>query len=93
MADLSRKRSRDRLAPRREPYWQRLDAGAYLGFRPGTETWLARLRGLDRKQQHHALGEALEFDEAKRSSSLCAVVEAPARQAAPRSTRLADSDR
>ena len=33
MADLSRKRSRDRLAPRREPYRQRLAAGAYLSFR------------------------------------------------------------
>ena len=66
MADLSRERARDRLAPRREPYWQRLAAGAYLGFRRGPDTWLARFRGRDKKQQHHALGEALEFDEAKR---------------------------
>lgn len=65
MADLSRKRVRDRLAPRREPYWQRLADGAYLGFRRGPDTWLARFRGRDKKQQHQALGEALEFDEAK----------------------------
>jgi hypothetical protein len=51
---------------RREPYWQRLAAGAYLGFRRGPDTWLARFRGPDKIQQHHALGEALEFDEAKR---------------------------
>src|SRR4051812_10555347 len=65
MADLSRKRDRDRLAPRREPYWQRLEAGAYLGFRRGPNTWLARFRGRDGKQQYQPLGEALEFDEAK----------------------------
>jgi integrase len=66
MADLSRKRVRDRLSPRREPYWQRLAAGAYLGFRRGPNTWLARFRGRDQKQQYHPLGEGLEFDEAKR---------------------------
>ncbi len=66
MADLSRKRLRDQLKHRREPYWQRLAAGAYLGFRRGPDTWLARFRGRDRKQQYQSLGEALEFDEAKR---------------------------
>ena len=66
MADLSRKRVRDRFSPRREPYWQRLAAGAYLGFRRGPNTWLARFRGRDEKQQYHSLGEGLEFDEAKR---------------------------
>lgn len=66
MGDLSRKRVRDHLPPRREPYWQRLAAGAYLGFRRGPNTWLARFRGRDNKQQYQALGEALEYDEAKR---------------------------
>jgi integrase len=66
MTDLSRKRSRDRLTPRREPYWQRLAAGAYLGFRRGPDTWLARFRGRDKRQQHHSLGEAVEYDEAKK---------------------------
>jgi integrase len=66
MADLSRKRDRDRLKPRREPYWQRLEEGAYLGFRRGPDTWVARFRGRDRKQQYQSLGEALEYDEAKR---------------------------
>ena len=64
--DLSRKRERERLPIRREAYWQRLAAGAYLGFRRGPETWLARYRGRNGKQQWQPLGEALEFDEAKR---------------------------
>jgi hypothetical protein len=70
MADLSRKRSRDRLAPRREPYRQRLAAGAYLSFRRSRDNWLARFRGRDKKQQRHALGEALEFYEAKRRAGI-----------------------
>lgn len=63
--DLSRKRVRSQLAERREPYWQRLAEGAYLGFRRGPDTWLARFRGRDGKQQFKPLGEGLEFDEAK----------------------------
>lgn len=66
MTDLSRKRERERLTPRHEPYWQRLAEGAYLGFRRGPDTWLARVRGRDQMQKYHALGQALEYDEAKR---------------------------
>jgi len=66
LSDLSRKKTRERLPARREPYWQRLAEGAYLGFRRGPDTWIARFRGQDNKQQYHSLGEALEFDEAKR---------------------------
>jgi integrase len=65
LADLSRKRERERLHVRREPYWQRLAEGAYLGFRRGPDTWVARYRGRDGKQQYRALGEALEYDPAK----------------------------
>lgn len=68
MTDLSRKRDRERLPLRPDPYWQRLGAGAYLGFRRGPNTWLARFRGRDGKQHWQALGEALEFDEAKRGA-------------------------
>jgi integrase len=64
--DLSRKRERERLPIRREAYWQRLAGGAYLGFRRGPDTWLARYRGRNGRQQWQPLGEALEFDEAKR---------------------------
>lgn len=56
---------RERLAARREPYWQRLAEGQYLGFRRGPDTWIARYRGRDERQQYHALGEALQFDDAK----------------------------
>jgi integrase len=65
MADLSRKRDRDQLAPRREPYWQRLGAGAYLGFRRGPDTWVVRFRGRDEKQQYASLGDGLDFNDAK----------------------------
>lgn len=68
MADLSRKRDRERLKPRREPYWQRLAEGTYLGFRCGPDTWVARFRGRDGKQQYKAIGEALEYDDAKRAA-------------------------
>jgi len=66
MTDLSRKRIRGQLAPRREPYWQRLSSGAYLGFRRGPDTWIARFRGHDEKQRYNSLGDSLEFDEAKK---------------------------
>lgn len=64
--DLSRKRVRDRLPERREAYWQRLAEGAYLGFRRGPDTWLARFRGRNKKQQWKPLGEGMEYDQAKR---------------------------
>lgn len=63
--DLSRKRERDRLTPRPDCYWQRLAEGAYLGFRRGPDTWHARFRGRDGKQQYQPLGEALDYDIAK----------------------------
>lgn len=44
--DLSKVGKRDDLKARREPYWQRLRSGCYLGFRPslrgGPGTWIAR---------------------------------------------------
>ncbi|MDR5757666.1 tyrosine-type recombinase/integrase [Caballeronia sp. LZ035] len=61
------KTSRDRLTPRREPYWARIRAGLYVGFRR-TETgghWLGRLRGEDGRQRFVALGPDLpDFDTA-----------------------------
>jgi integrase len=68
LADLSRKRERERLAVRREPYWQRLAERAYLGFRRGPDTWIARYRGRDGKQQYNSVGEHAEFDDAKRAA-------------------------
>jgi integrase len=75
LVDLARKRERERLAAGREPYWQRLTEGAYLGFRRGPDTWVARCRGRDGKQKYKALGESLEYDEAKeRAEEWCGQV-------------------
>lgn len=68
MPDLTRKRTRERLKIRAEPYWQRLAKGAYLGFRRGPDTWIARHRGWDGKQRYQALSDAVEYDEAKRTA-------------------------
>lgn len=44
--DLSKVGVREKLKARREPHWQRLRAGCFLGFRPskrgGKGTWIAR---------------------------------------------------
>lgn len=44
--DLSKVGDRERLKTQREPHWQRLRAGCFLGFRPskrgGRGTWIAR---------------------------------------------------
>jgi integrase len=68
MTDLTRKRERDRLKRRREPYWQRLAAGAALGFRRGPDTWIAKYRSRDGVRHLKALGEALEYYQAKRTA-------------------------
>lgn len=53
--------ARDRLKPRREPYWHRVSKGCYVGFRRMTTTtpgnWWARYRdGNTGKQVAHGLG-------------------------------------
>lgn len=70
MSDLSRKRDRERLKIRREPYWQRLDAGSFLGFRRGSDTWIARFRNRDGGQSYNALPDAADYDAAKRAAEL-----------------------
>jgi len=50
--DLSRVKEREALPPRREPYWQRLTPGCFVGYRPslreGAGTWIARAYDEDR---------------------------------------------
>jgi integrase len=65
MPDLSRKRDRERLRIRREPYWQRLAKGAYIGFRRGADSWIVRYRDRDGRQNYKALEGVTEFDQAK----------------------------
>ncbi|MEM7701282.1 MAG: hypothetical protein AAF251_05035 [Pseudomonadota bacterium] len=60
--DLSRVANRERLKVRREPHWQRLRAGCFLGFRPsrhgGKGTWIARVCDEDTsKYQVKSIGD------------------------------------
>ena len=60
--DLSKVGEREKLKARREPYWQRLRTGCFVGFRPskrdGKGTWIARAYDEDaRKYQLKALGD------------------------------------
>lgn len=59
--------ARDKLKPRRGPYWHRLSKGCHVGFRKMTATghgsWLARARDEEASVQHlyKPLGEFLEL--------------------------------
>lgn len=60
--DLSKVGNRERLTVQREPHWQRLRAGCFLGFRPskrgGKGTWIARVYDEDtNKYQIKSLGD------------------------------------
>ena len=60
--DLSKVGNRDRLKVQREPHWQRLRAGCFLGFRRsksgGKGTWIARIYDEDTsKYQVKSLGD------------------------------------
>lgn len=60
--NLAKVEARGKLPPRRDPYWQRVEAGCFVGFRrmaaDSAGTWLARHRDPDSgKQAQHPLGE------------------------------------
>ncbi len=60
--DLSKVGNRERLKVQREPHWQRLRAGCFLGFRPskrgGKGTWIARVYDEDaNRYQVKSLGD------------------------------------
>ena len=60
--NLGKVETRNRLAPRRDPYWQRIEAGCFLGYRKMTANsagaWLARSRDATAgKQIQSPLGE------------------------------------
>jgi integrase len=61
--------ARRKLAPRREPYYMPVPDvdGAYVGFRRGPDTWVARLRE-DEKQVHRALGKFEDHRDAFRAA-------------------------
>ncbi|GLC93996.1 phage-related integrase [Cupriavidus sp. TA19] len=67
--NLKSKNGRAGLPARREPYWQRVREGVYLGYRVaangGAGTWIARRRDEGGRQQYRALGHHDEFDAAQ----------------------------
>ncbi|WP_090541629.1 tyrosine-type recombinase/integrase [Paraburkholderia caballeronis] len=65
------KTSRDKLPPRREPYFARVQSGLYVGFRKlaeGDGTWVARRRNEAGKQEYKALGTLPSFDDAAKAT-------------------------
>lgn len=70
-ASIRTKSDRAKLPPRREPYWERLQTGAYVGYRKlknGEGTWIARWRDEHGKQHYKALGQFDAYDEAQKSA-------------------------
>jgi hypothetical protein len=61
--DLSRVKEREALRSRREPHWQRLRPGCFLGYRAsarqGSGTWIAR--GYDEDQRCYRLKALGDF--------------------------------
>jgi integrase len=55
-----------KLPPKREPHWQRIAKGAYVGYRAisGGGTWIARFRDDEGKQHYQALGGADDYRDA-----------------------------
>lgn len=62
---------RSRLEPRREPYWDRIETGCFLGYRKldgGAGTWVARWRADDGAQKYRALGAMASYDDAAKDA-------------------------
>jgi integrase len=59
--DLSKVSTRERLKTRREPYWQQLGTGRWLGFRRMTQgscgSWIARAIDTTGARQQRAIGQ------------------------------------
>lgn len=73
--NITSKSGRAILKARREPYWARLRAGLFIGYRKashGDGTWIARWRNENGKQQYHALGNFADFDDAAKSAEVWA---------------------
>jgi integrase len=93
--DLSRVNKRDALPSQREPHWQRLRPGCFLGYRPsareGAGTWIARAYDEDhRRYRLKALGDfgsvpnGNRFVEAKKEAeAFAALVESGGRRDVP----------
>ncbi|GMR20194.1 MAG: tyrosine-type recombinase/integrase [Gammaproteobacteria bacterium] len=65
MPNIDSKTKRDRLTPRREPYWHKVQQGGFLGYRRSSEgggTWIARWRTPQGKQVYDSLGALDHID-------------------------------
>ncbi|MFL9904773.1 tyrosine-type recombinase/integrase [Paraburkholderia sp. RL17-337-BIB-A] len=70
-SSITTKTARDKLAPRREPYFARIQSGLYVGFRrlaEGEGTWVARRRAETGKQEYRALGTFANYDDAAKAT-------------------------
>src|SRR5690348_5649935 len=59
--NIDRSTTRDKLEPRREPYWGApIERGLFIGFRKldAGGTWIARWRDEDGRQRYQSLGHA-----------------------------------
>lgn len=64
MPKIDSKNARDKLPFRRDPYWQRIAPGVFVGYRvsalAGDGAWRGRARDADGKQQYRCI-ESIEF--------------------------------
>lgn len=68
---ITSKTARDKLPPRREPYFSRIQSGLYVGFRKlaeGDGTWIARRRNEAGKQEYKAIGTLGSYDDAVKAA-------------------------
>ncbi|WP_294219281.1 hypothetical protein [uncultured Sphingomonas sp.] len=83
--DLRRVKEQDALRAQREPFWQRIQPGCFLGYRPsareGAGTWIARAYdGGPRRYQLKALGDfgtlpgRERFADAKKAAEASAIL-------------------
>jgi integrase len=64
---IQSKTARDKLEPRREPYFDRIRTGLYVGYRKlpqGEGSWIARRRNDDGKQEYQKLDDCTTYDDA-----------------------------
>lgn len=64
---IQSKTARDKLEPRREPYFDRIRTGLYVGYRKlpqGEGSWIARRRNDDGKQEYQKLDDCTSYDDA-----------------------------
>lgn len=65
MSNITSRSARATLPHRREPYWARVAAGQYVGYRTsatGEGNWIARFRAEDGKQHYRSLGQFEDYD-------------------------------